>query len=155
MGDCQRKWPEATFDSTYRSRDLRRKLPVGWWCVSTLNLRDRLLAAAAPVIGSIEALTSISPMGVEASKKRLLIVSGRFERNLKDCPFVPRTGETSPHVVGRANEQEISRGLLGRLQEGRSTGTDLILYGSGGNRTTVVPTWIEEEAKFLGSKRLV
>ena len=54
---------------------------------------------------------------------------------------------TPPYVAGRESEQRIALGLLGRLEQGRSSETDLILYGPRGYGKTVLLTWIAREAK--------
>lgn len=74
-------------------------------------------------------------MGIEAG----------IDRDL--CPFEPGAGGFPPYLAGRASEQKEIDSRLARLEAGRPTPSDIVLFGPRGNGKTVLLGWADREAR--------
>ena len=62
------------------------------------------------------------------------------------CPFEPGAGGFPPYLAGRESEQREIEDGLARLEAGKPTPSDIVLYGPRGNGKTVLLGWADREA---------
>lgn len=78
------------------------------------------------------------------TKERRL--GGEVWTDLDLCPFEPGAGGFPPYLAGRESEQREIEDCLARLEAGKSTPSDIFLFGPRGNGKTVLLGWTDREA---------
>ena len=82
------------------------------------------------------------------TEERCLGGEARTDRDL--CPFEPGAGGFPPYLAGRESEQRGIEDRLARLEAGRHTPSDIVLYGPRGNGKTVLLGWADRKATARG-----